>query len=143
MAVSDGDMLCRFIRKKDWSKRDQRPKPGAFKQALLSVWHEGELMARQVPIEDLQIEHLAGTGQAYHTADDYKAFAEKASDLEGVQFAVQVEWRPGDEYVEEPWRPWSYAHVQVEAVEGPQAFLVEFRRMLAQNVRRQVNPLGY
>ena len=39
MPVPEGDTLCRFVRAKDWSRRDNRPKPGAFKQHRLSVWH--------------------------------------------------------------------------------------------------------
>ena len=55
-------------------------------------------------------------------------------------FQVQVEWRPEDKYVDEPWRRWRDAHVQVEAIEGPVKFLVEFRRLLALKSRFSVPP---
>ena len=134
------DILCRFIRPDDWSKRDNRPRPGAFKQAALSVWHKDRLLAHQVQLEDLRIEHLAGYGQAHHTVADYLQLACQASQTEGVLFQVQVEWRPEDQYVEKPWRRWQYAHVQVEAIEGPDRFLAEFRRLLAQNSRAAIPP---
>lgn len=140
MPVPEGDTVCRFIRHQDWSKRDKRPRPGAFKQAELSVWHRDRLASKDVRLEDLCIEHLAGCGQAHHTAADYLEFARQAGQREGTSFRVRVEWRPEDRYVEDPWRSWRYAHVQVEAVEGPGNFLVEFRRLLALNSRHSVAP---
>ena len=38
---------------------------------------------------------------------DYWALAIEASIADGVPFQVQVEWRPEDQYVSEPWRPWA------------------------------------
>ena len=140
MPVPEDDILCRFIRPGDWSKRDNRPKPGAFKQAELSVWHRDRLLSRQVRLEDLRIGHLSGCGQAHHTVADYLLFARKAAQLERTPFRVQVEWRPEDQYVDKPWQPWRDAHVQVEAVEGPDKFLVEFRRQLALKSRYSVPP---
>ena len=140
MPVPEDDVVCRFIRPSDWSTRDQRPRPGAFKQAGLSVWHRDRLSSRQVRLEDLRIEHLSGCGQAHHVVADYLEFAQEAARREETPFQVQVEWRPEDQYVAEPWRPWRDAHVQVEAVEGPDQFLVEFRRMLALNTRFSVAP---
>ncbi len=140
MPVPEDDIVCRFIRPDDWSNRDKRPRPGAFKQADLSVWHKGRLSERDVLLEDLRIGHLAGCGQAHHTVADYLEFARKAAQCEGRPFQVQIEWRPEDQYVEEPWRPWRDAHVQVEAMEGPGKFLVEFRRQLALNLRFSVPP---
>ena len=140
MPVPLDDTLCRFVRPQDWSKRDNRPKAGAFKQAALFVWNVESLQAQSVRIEDLQVEHLVDSGQAHHRVSDYMELARKASEVENVPFSVQVEWRPEDEYVSEPWREWRYAHVQVEAVEGPEQFLGEFRRILAQNSRHLVSP---
>lgn len=135
MPVPADDIVCRFVRKQDWSSRDQRPKPGAFKQACLSVWHQGRLLAEQIPLDELRIEHLVGTGQSHHSVRDYHEFAREAAEIEGTSFEVRVEWRCGDEYVAEPWRRWRYAHVQVETLVGPSKFLVEFRRMLALRAR--------
>ena len=140
MPVPLDDTLCRFVRPQDWSKRDNRPKAGAFKQAALSAWNVESLQAQSVRVEDLQVEHLVGSGQAHHRVSDYMELARRASEVENVPFSVQVEWRPEDEYVSEPWREWRYAHVQVEAVEGPEQFLGEFRRILAQNSRYLAPP---
>ena len=140
MPVPMDDTLCRFVRPQDWNKRDNRPKAGAFKQASLSVWNIESLQSHGARVEDLQVEHLAGSGQAHHLASDYVELARRASDVEGVPFDVQVEWRPNDENVSEPWRRWRYAHVQVETVIGPDQFLGEFRRYLAQHTRRLVPP---
>ena len=140
MPVPEDDIVCRFIRPNDWSKRDQRPRPSAFKQAALSVWHRDRLRSRNAALEDLRIEQLSGYGQAHHTTGDYLAFADEAEEIEDQQFKVQVEWRPEDQHVDEPWRQWRYAHVQVEAVEGPDKFLVEFRRLLALNSRVAIPP---
>ena len=140
MPVPEDAIVCRFIRRDDWSIRDSRPRPGAFKQADLSVWHRDYLLSRHVLLKDLCIEHLTGCGQAHHAVADYLEFAWRAAQCEGTPFQVQVEWRLEDQYVEEPWRLWRDAHVQVEAVEGPSKFLVEFRRLLALNSRYSVSP---
>ena len=121
--VPEDDIVCRFIRKQDWSFRDNRPKPGAFKQPALSVWHKDQLLAHGIPLEDLRIEHLANHGQALHTVGDYLKFADCSAQVAETPFGVRVEWRPEDEHVAEPWRRWRFAHAQVEAVEGPGNFL--------------------
>lgn len=140
MPVPAYDVLCWFIRPTDWSRRENRPRPGAFKQAALSVWHIERLRAQGVAPEDLRLEHLRGCGQAHHTAGDYRTLAIEASAIDGVPFQVQVEWRPEDQYVGEPWRAWAEAHVQVEAIEGPPNFTPEYRRLLALNMRRYAPP---
>ena len=140
MPVPEDDILCRFIRPKDWSRILNRPKPGAFKQAALSVWHDARLRERGFSLEDLRIDHLAGYGQSHHTAGDYIDCAREAAQRDGEPFQVQVEWRPEDQYVAEPWRHWRYAHVQVEAIEGPAQFLPEFRRVLAERARVVIPP---
>lgn len=140
MPVPEDDILCRFIRPKDWSRILNRPKPGAFKQAALSVWHQTRLHERGASLTDLLIENLTGFGQAHHTAGDYKTCAREAEKREGEPFQVQVEWRSENQYVAEPWREWSYAHVQVEATKGPDQFLPEFRRVLAERSRVVIPP---
>ena len=140
MPVPEDDIVCRFVREQDWNTRDNKPKSGAFKQPCLSVWHVGRLQARNVQVEDLRLKHLEGVGQAHHTAGDYLRLAIEVAECEGTEFQVRVEWRTEDKYVEETWRPWRYAHVQVEALEGPGNFPLEFRRRLAINARKLVPP---
>ena len=140
MPVPHDNVICRFIRPRDWNKRNNRPKASAFKQSDLSVWHIGRLLEHDIPIDDFRIEHLAGYGQAHHTVGDYETLAEEAAQRTGIPFRVRAEWRPEDQYVDEPWRAWAYAHVQVEALEGPANFLAEFRRLLAAYTRYVVPP---
>lgn len=140
MSVPDGDTLCRFVRRQDWSEREGRPKPGAFKQRGLSVWHCERLREQAVGIDELRIEHLSGCGQAHHTTADYFEHAREAERQTGIVLGVQVVWRPGDEYVSAPWRTWRYAHVQVEATSGPEQFTPLYRQLLALGTRYQVPP---
>ena len=140
MPVPPYDILCRFVRPADWSERENRPRPGAFKQAALSVWHTGQLQMMRVDLDELRIEHLSGCGQAHHSALDYQELAAQASQTDGIPFQVQVEWRPNDDCVNEPWRRWAAAHVQVEATVGPVNFLAQFRRLLAAKTRHAVPP---
>ncbi|MDE2817827.1 MAG: hypothetical protein OXK81_14180 [Chloroflexota bacterium] len=140
MLVPSGDTLCRFIRPRDWSKAQNRPRPSAFKQEGLSVWHKEELLARNVPLEDLRIEHLAGYGQAHYTTGDFVQLARKASNRTKLPLSVQVVWRPEDEYVAEPWRQWNYAHVQVETVEEDKEALRVFRQQLSLKAREIIPP---
>ena len=149
MPVADEVILCRFIRphRDHWSVRDQRLKPGAFKDSRgdLSVWDVGRLEQHSVPVADLLIDALTGCGQAQHTARDYREFAAEAAAEVNYPLQVAVERRTGDEFVAEPWRRWSYAHIQVETAAGGNAarerdVLAEFRRLLALNARLIVPP---
>ena len=140
MQVPSGDTLCRFIRPKDWSKTESRPRPSAFKQDGLSVWHKENLLARNVHLEDLRIEHLAGYGQAHYTAGDFVQLARDASKTTKLPLLVQVVWRPEDEYVTEHWRQWNYAHVQVESLEEDTTALRVYRQKLSLNARLGVPP---
>lgn len=147
--VADDVILCRFIRphRDHWSVRDQRLKPGAFKDIRgdLSVWDVARLEQHSVSVADLLIEALAGCGQAQHTAGDYRQLATEAAAAISYPLQVAVERRTGDEFVAEPWRQWSYAHIQVETADGGNAArereaLYEFRRLLALNARLIVPP---
>lgn len=140
MPVPPDAIVCRFIRPQDWSRRDRRPKPGAFKQAGLSVWHQARLNERGCSLADLQVMHLVGCGQAHHTAGDYTQLARAVSDTTGQPFQVQVVWRPEAEFVAEPWRLWRYAHVQVETTQGPPQFPAEFRARLTLQTRLVLPP---
>ena len=138
MPVPNDDVVCRFIKpsRNTWSREENRPKQQAFKQKCLSVWHQGQLRARGISLEDLLIEDFTGYGQAHHKAGDYLKFARQVSRDE--PFEVLVEWRTNE--VTGPWRRWNYAHVQVEATKGPPTFPREFRRLLALNARSVVSP---
>ena len=138
MPVPPDDIVCRFIRPTYWNKRDNRPKSAAFKQSGLSVWHNELLLNNGVSLETLQVGHLAGSGQAHHTAGQYIELADEVAQSEGTAFRVQVEWRP--ENATEFWQQWAYAHAQVEAIEGPDDFLKQFRDQLALRCHYQSPP---
>ena len=139
MPVPPDDTLCRFINTDKWNFNLNLPTQRAFKQAELSVWNLGELHENNVHPEELLIEGLVGCGQSHHTAGDYLRIAIEVAQEEDIPCQVQVEWRP--EKVTEPWWQWRYAHVQVEATEGPVDFPLEFRRRLAANSRFKVPPV--
>ena len=138
MPVSCDDMLCRFISPDKWNDKQQLPTQRAFKQAGLSVWHRGRLSQHNIRLKDLLIETQIGWGQAHHTAGDYLSIALKVTQEEGIPCHIRVEWRPDEVAV--PWQEWRYAHVQVEAAEGPDDFPLEFRRLLAASSRHRIPP---
>ena len=140
MPVPPDDIVCRFINpdRKTWNPNLNQPTQRAFKQAGLSVWHQGRLRRRDVALEELLVENLAGYGQAHHQVSDYLALALQVEQEENVPCQVRVEWRPDE--VTEPWRQWRYAHAQVESTEGPPDFPLEFRRLLSANARTIVAP---
>lgn len=142
MPVPLEDTVCRFIRqgRKNWSTRDNRPKPPAFKQDGLSLWHIERLRQNSVSLDDLRIGSLSGAGQAYHTVEDYFRLARRASDEAGSPLSISVEWRTEPEHVSEEWRKWSYAHVQAEILDGAENVRVRFRQLLALNARQVIPP---
>lgn len=139
-------MVCRFIRPRDWSPDHQRPRASAFKdnKGAISVWHLERLQNQFVPIGDLLIGHLAGSGQAHHQAGDYTDLATHAAEQKDQPLQAQVQWRPEDEHVTPPWRQWSYAHAQVEtnATQDNNEVMKEFRRLLAMECRTKIAPDG-
>ena len=141
MPIQSDDVLCRFIRprKNNWSWSEKRPKPAAFKQQRLSVWHEGRVVAQQSELRDLQIDSLAGTGQATHTAGDYCRLAMKAGQTKGGNLRIEFKWNP---CVDPPWHHWRDAHLEVVTpnAEGLRSVLIEFRRLLALNTRTAIAP---
>ena len=139
MLVPGDDMLCRFISRENtkWSEANQRPRPAAFKEHNgISVWNVNELATREVEPGELAIGVLSGSGQAHHTAADYIEIALEAT-KRVAPLTILVEWRPE---VEEAWRKWSYAHVQVEFQTFNDAAGVYFRQQLSQRVRHIVPP---
>ena len=139
MPVPLDDTVCRFVRPKYWKKSDNRPNQQAFKQKNLSVWNINKLNEYSVQIEELLIDNLTGYGQAHHTVRDYIVLALEVAREEDMLCQMHVEWRP--EATSALWWQWCYAHVQVEAVEGPSDVPLELRRKLAANVRHVVAPV--
>ena len=112
MAVPKEDIVCRFIRRGEWSKRENRPRPGAFKQVGLSVWHRERLQSTGATLKDLQFNSLEGSGTALLTVNQFVEAAETAEQVRAGKLIVDVEWCP--ETVDEARRQWKYAHAEVE-----------------------------
>ena len=112
MPLPPEDTVCRFIRDGEWSKREGRPRPGAFKQPGLSIWHSDRLQANGARLEDLQFGSLQGSGQALLTLEQILEAARCAERKKEGMLRVAVEWRP--DTVGEAWRQWSYAHAEME-----------------------------
>ena len=116
MPVPVDDRVCRFIRQSDWSAKLNKPKAKLLKQRTLSVWHPDRLAEQGATLDDLRIESLAGSGQLNLTVRDYLDIASQISASVGQTLQVEVEWRPSDQFVKEPWRQWRNAHAQVEMI---------------------------
>ena len=112
-----------------WNPNENKPTQRAFKQADLSVWDKNRLALEGAQLEDLQKASFVGWGQAHHLVDDYFRLAQDVEQQEEEPFKIEVKRRP-ETVTPELWE-WRYAHVQVEATEGPEDFPLEFRRRLA------------
>lgn len=148
MPVPADEAVCRFIDPIHWSVREKGPRETAFKpkdKEDLSVWHEGSLQDQGATLDDLRVDSLERTGRAFHTAGQYQQLAQDASKdvKEELKVEVRIEWRPEDKYVEERWRVWAYAHVQVEAIRGPRKFTGRFRKLLAAKSKNVIPPDEY
>ena len=122
---------------------EQRPKAGAFKEigkSGFSLWHEGRLYAHSACIDDLRFGTFDGWGKLFNAVEDYLHLAKEAEKEEDQRLPVELLWRSEDKYVEPPWRPWRYAHVQLELPETPREVLKEFRRLLSIHWQRVVAP---
>ena len=117
MLVPSTHILCRFIRESEWSTETKMTKAKALKPKDMSVWHEGTLIAQKATLENLKFDSFKGAGQFTLTVQEYLDIAHGAASKLKRPFEVQVEWRPEDQYVPEPWRPWREAHAQVEMIE--------------------------
>ena len=132
MQVPSADSVCRFIRMKDWSTELEKPKARAFKQAPLSVWHEGRITEIGSTLEDLQFGEFVGSVQLSLTVADYLDVASQVSSCTGSPFDIEVVWRPEDEHVGEQWQQWRDAHAQVERVDSTERnFPRQFRNFLS------------
>ena len=145
MPVPADDTVCRFIDPIHWSVREGSPRETAFKprdDEDLSVWHEGILRIEGATLDDLRIGSFEGNGKALHMAGRYLQAAKEASEGAKEEFKVniRVEWRTEEEFVEEQWREWAYAHVQVEAIRGPRKFTGRFRKLLAAKSKNTIPP---
>lgn len=144
MRVPDEDIVCRFVRAKDWSEGEDRPKPGAFKQVDLSLFHEGRVQDKGNDLSDLQFGSLFGTGRAYYRAGDFSRFAQKIKscaepELANAALSVEVLWKP--ETVSEAWLRWADAHVEMTAPEtNCKTLMTRLRRKLCMNTRRKQAP---
>ena len=140
--VPSDDVMCRFIKPEQgkWNTNLRLPLQRAFKQDDLSVWSKNKLRTQNAEPADLLIDNLAGHAQAYHRAQEYLDYAEQVAQEEGIEYEVQVVWRP--DKVDPPWYRWKDAHAQVEALEGSRDFPLEFRRRLAANAKCVVPPGG-
>ena len=116
MQVPLDDSVCRFIRRRDWSTTHDKPKARSLKYKQLSVWHEARLKSQGATLNDLQFGSLEGSGQINLSVRDYFDVAKKVSSRLIDPVRVQVKWRPDDQFVTADWRPWRYAHAQVELV---------------------------
>ena len=132
--------MCRFIKPEQgkWNANLGMPLQRAFKQDDLSIWSKNKLRSQGAEPADLLIDNLVGHAQAYHRAEEYLDYAEQVVREEGVECKVQVVWKP--DKVDPPWHGWRHAHAQVEALEGPKDFPLEFRRLLAANAKCIVPP---
>ena len=133
MAVPVDDIVCRFIRPQDWSATSSKPKQGLMKQPIQSVWHEEKLVPHGANVSDLRIESLAGSGHFSLSVREYKDIASSVSSriTDAEKFEIEIEWRPEDEFVKEPWRQWRDAHAQLEKIADCQSnFPIEFRKLV-------------
>ena len=112
MAVPRADVVCRFIRLDKWSRRENRPMAGAFKQSGMSVWHRDRLRAKGATLESLQFNSLEGSGKALLTVSQIFEAAATSERKRSGQLHVSVEWCP--ETVDEARHQWKCAHAQVE-----------------------------
>ena len=143
MPVPPNDMVCRFIRKTDWSKALGKPKNKLFKELDISVWHPSRLNAMGAAVADLQFGSLEGSGQLMLTVQDYVDIASTVASRIKEPFEVAIKWRPEDTHVEEAWRPWREAHAQIEISEGHWAnFPLAFRDLvvIAATKRQSIIP---
>jgi hypothetical protein len=113
-------------------------KAKALKPKDISVWHEGTLIAQKATLENLKFDSFKGAGQFTLTVQEYLDIAQGVASKLKRPFEVQVEWRPEDQYVPEPWRPWREAHAQVEMIEEEwRAFPEEFRSLVIIAAKRK------
>ena len=138
MPVPLGDIVCRFIRPKDWSTCESKPKARSLKQRVLSVWHEERLEEQGAVLSDLCIDSLSGSGQLRLSVADYLDIADNVASRIEDPIYIQVEWKPDDDFVKEPWRPWRDAHAQVEMIGTSLThFPTEFRKLVIITAQRK------
>lgn len=143
MPVPEDDVVCRFVRSRDWSESERRPKPGAFKDPNLSVWHPARLAACAARLEELQFGSLASTGQAHYAVGDFSRTAvrvESEAERSGEpgNLDVTAEWSP--ETVAEAWERWACAHIEVRTETDCRALWARFRRALCTSARVVIPP---
>lgn len=129
MTVANHETVSCFIQEDKWSTTLNRPMATAFKRVDLSVWREEKLKANGASMDDLRIESFVGCRYVSYVVEHITQMANEAG------LSVQVLRRTEDEYVKEPWRPWRYAHAQIESTQQLASFPSKFRLLLANHAR--------
>ena len=118
MPVPPNDIVCKFVRKQDWSVELGQPKQQLFKGIDSSVWHQNRLEDMDATLADLQFGEFEGSGQLHLTVQEYLDIASKVASEIADPFGITVEWRSEDQYVVESWSKWREAHAQIEIAKG-------------------------
>ena len=144
MLIPQDDIVCRFIRPQSnkWHKSKRRPRPDAFNdgrdQKGISLWHRDRLLSRSVPLKDLRLGSLEGSGQIHYTARDYYELAMEAADEKGRPLPIRLEWRTRKEQVTKQWWKWRYAHSEVLLPNDPDKGTLQcFRHLLSIYARKK------
>ena len=127
--VSEEEWICRFILSCEWNDELQQPEPSAFKASRreLSVFHPKKVEQLGFTLRALCIERLVGAGEAYLQV---KTCVECGQNISN-EFDPKVFWRP--DRVDERWKSWRDAHVQIQSEGGDRDFPITYRILLAEN----------
>lgn len=125
--VPKHDTICRFIRPCDWSFAHNRPRNSVFGQTNPSAWNSDSLQARGVVLNELKICQFAQGGHAECTVQVYLDLAQEVTQETGELCDIRIVWRPDDTCIDEHWRAWWYAHVQIEMADGVSKLPVPLR----------------
>ena len=136
MSLLPNDLLCRFIRAKDWSKELKRPKPPAFNpNDGLSLWHKNLLERKEVSLDELRVGEFVGAGKAYHSLRDFHEA--------GQGYPMTVDVRAEPDKVGDHWKEWRYAHYEAHTYmtegEWTRAAKQSFRNLLVASSVRNGN----
>jgi hypothetical protein len=131
MPLPGDHIVARFIRSKDWSREEHRPKHTAFKQQDLSLWSKSKLNKRGDSLDDVHSAGFQGTGIAFFSVDACHQLAEDAATKVGQPLQITVEWQPNG--LPPHLVQWAYAHAEVRWVQSSEATIRTFRQLLALN----------
>ena len=127
--VSEEEWICRFILLCEWNEELQQPYPSAFRASRreLSMFHPNKVEQLGFTLRALCIKRLAGAGEAHLQVKKCLEIGQNISD----EFDPKVYWRP--ERVDDKWKCWKEAHVQIESQGGNRNFPIKYRSLLAEN----------